>query len=225
MAIITYQQLSNYVLAYCANEHIAVSNKKLQKLTYYCQAWHLALLKTDLVADEFEAWVHGAVLRPLYHTYSIYRYDPIPVEKQEIDKILSEFVEITNEDTFKVLQRVLYKYCRFSADELEDKNHKEWPWIEARVGLSSADPSTKRISKQLMSEYYASKALMEEMKTVKNNIYKFTPVGLKQAQDRLKQRELFKQTEDNAEKYKNFILDSYCEGKTLIERAEYGRKI
>lgn len=41
----------------------SMSPKKLQKLTYYAEAWHQALLNEKLINDDnFEAWVHYGVV-------------------------------------------------------------------------------------------------------------------------------------------------------------------
>src|SRR5262252_3781814 len=40
--------------------------KKLHKLCYYAQGWHLAWEGTALFGDDFEAWVEGPASRDLY---------------------------------------------------------------------------------------------------------------------------------------------------------------
>ena len=42
------------------------SHKQLQKLCYYAQAWHLALLNKPLFEAEIEAWVKGSVIQIIY---------------------------------------------------------------------------------------------------------------------------------------------------------------
>ena len=40
---------------------------KVQKLLYYCQAWHMAFYDGRRLFDgPFEAWVHGPVNRTIY---------------------------------------------------------------------------------------------------------------------------------------------------------------
>lgn len=43
MNFVDYNDLSDYIIAYCNSNSLEISNKKLQKLMYYCQAWSLAL--------------------------------------------------------------------------------------------------------------------------------------------------------------------------------------
>ena len=52
----------------------SMTHKKLQKLCYYAKAWYLALKDENLIDDDFEAWVHGAVQPNLYQEYKVYGF-------------------------------------------------------------------------------------------------------------------------------------------------------
>ena len=54
--------LAGYVL----KNYGPMSHLKLQKLLFYCQAYHLAYFKEPLFDEDFEAWVHGPVCRIIY---------------------------------------------------------------------------------------------------------------------------------------------------------------
>jgi uncharacterized phage-associated protein len=43
-----------------------ISTMKLQKLCYYCQAWHLAWYGKSLFPEDFERWDNGPVCRELF---------------------------------------------------------------------------------------------------------------------------------------------------------------
>src|SRR5450756_3169344 len=43
-----------------------MSTWKLQKLVYYCQAWHLVWEENPLFDDPIQAWANGPVVRSLY---------------------------------------------------------------------------------------------------------------------------------------------------------------
>ena len=43
-----------------------MSHLKLQKLLYYCEAYHLAYFDASLIRQDFEAWVHGPVCREVF---------------------------------------------------------------------------------------------------------------------------------------------------------------
>lgn len=225
MEELPYDVLSNYIISFCNVNNIDVTNKKLQKLMYYCDAWHLALFKAPIVSNEFEAWVHGAVLRPLYSEYAIYGYDSIQLNIESAKENINNFRELVKASTYDIINKVLNKYFRLSADELECKNHAEYPWRHAREGLSANTSCDRKISKTITMNYYSSRALLEEMKAVKCSIFKTTPDALKKAQERLSKRTLFKKTAENFGDYEKYILDSYDSSRILTERAEYGRKI
>lgn len=221
----SYEKLSDYIISYCVVNNIDITNKKLQKLTFYCDAWHLALLKKPLIPQNFEAWVHGAVLKPLYFQYSDCGFSPISKLKNEAEELYESFKSFISDDAYNVISKVLKKYSQLSANELEHKNHDEYPWIHARSGLFSDTSCSNEISKVITMNFYSSRALLEEMKTVEYNIFKITPEALIKAQERLSTRTLFKKTDENYQEYENFILNSYNSSKILTERAEYGAQI
>ena len=55
-----------------------MTHKKLQKLCYFAQAWYLANYGRPLVANRFEAWVHGPVSPDLYSRYRDCGWEMLP---------------------------------------------------------------------------------------------------------------------------------------------------
>lgn len=127
-----------------------VTPKKLQKLCYYAEAWHNALLGESLVNDShFEAWVHGPVSPELYRTYREYGW-------MNIDKVERD-VELTfNDKQTELLESVLETYDEFSGNELEALTHNESPWVNQRIGLNEMESSNNKISTDDMKTYYYS---------------------------------------------------------------------
>lgn len=126
----------------------SMSHKKLQKLTYYAEAWHHALYNSPLLKDcHFEAWVHGPVCPSLYEQYKNYGWADIPKleSKPEIDQETDEFLEI-----------VYATYSEFSGHQLENITHEEAPWREARQGLEEWESSNRIIDPDTMRTYYHS---------------------------------------------------------------------
>jgi hypothetical protein len=76
-----------------------------------------------------------------------------------------------------------------------------------------------------MKRYYKFRATESGMKEMKDNIFKFSTANLKLAQEKLKEREVFKVNEDNYKEYEKFILDSYEATQNATERAEYIRTL
>ena len=71
-----------------------------------------------------------------------------------------------------------------------------------------------------MKEYYRSKAVEKGMKRMKKDKFVFSSTGLKKAQEKIKEKEVFVVIKDNEEEYKDFILEGHSKNMLLIERAE-----
>lgn len=123
----------------------SMTNKKLQKLCYYAKAWYLALYDQNIVSDDFEAWVHGAVQPALYQFYKKYGFEQIPREMSCMT-IPEEYISFAKE--------IYNSYGHLSGDELESLNHSEMPWINARKGLKPWENCNNIISEEDMKTYY-----------------------------------------------------------------------
>ena len=137
-----------------------LTNKKLQKLLYYIEAWSLVYCGS-IIEDEFEAWVHGPVVVDVYKTYKSFGYSPIVNNYNEgvsASSLLKHLFghSTLNQEHKDLIFAVLKKYGSLSSFELESLSHSERPWQEARKGLTPFDPSSKIIDKQIMKEYYSS---------------------------------------------------------------------
>lgn len=122
--------------------------KKLQKLTYYAEAWSNALFERHLISDDnFEAWVHGPVSPKLYNEYRGYKWQEIP-EKEDNSSLF-------NDEDLDLLESVWVTYGHNSANDLEALTHTEAPWRNARAGLNDDESSNKVISTEDMKNYYS----------------------------------------------------------------------
>ncbi|WP_284982347.1 type II toxin-antitoxin system antitoxin SocA domain-containing protein [Arthrobacter sp. efr-133-TYG-118] len=68
----TVFDVAEYILSKNAVEHPenpTMSTMKLQKLVYYCQAWHLAWDGRTLFPEEIQAWASGPVCPALYEVH------------------------------------------------------------------------------------------------------------------------------------------------------------
>ena len=122
-----------------------MTHKKLQKLCYYAKAWYLAIYDTNIITENFEAWVHGAVQPALYQKYRDYGYSDIPQET-DTTTIPEEFLSFARE--------VYASYGHLSGDELERINHQEAPWIEARGHCEKWEACNNTISESSMKQFY-----------------------------------------------------------------------
>lgn len=192
---------------------------------YYCQAWSIALNDEELIEEDFEAWRHGAVLRPLYFKYEKFGYNNIYIGDSLVNEIINKAANNIPDHSFNMINRVLRLYGSKTANELEKMNHLEVPWKKARGCLNDDEICKEVIDRNLMKEYYKSKALERGMKEVKDNTFKFSSTKLKEAQENLRKKEVFKVNEENYKDYEKFILNSYEDTIDITERAEYVRTI
>lgn len=102
-----------------------ISNLKLQKLLYYCQAYSYALTGKPMFAEEIEAWDYGPVVPSIYQEYKKYKSRNIPLS--DIEKF-----NLTGDDTASAIIRLVKeRKGQYSAIALKDMTHKETPWIKA----------------------------------------------------------------------------------------------
>ena len=138
----TIQQIAQWFLS-----KESMTHKKLQKLCYYAQAWHLALHGGELFEERFEAWVHGAVQPDLYQKYKPYGFSYIPRVLDTKD-IPEEFLDFA--------RQIYVSYGDLDGDDLERLNHTEMPWTKARGNLKPWQNCERIISEDDMKEYYRS---------------------------------------------------------------------
>ena len=124
--------------------------RKLQKLCYYAQAWHLAFTGEKLFPNDFEAWAHGPVCRELWNTFKDFGFNDIQ------QNFYGDMPQITNQTTLNVLDEVWRVYGAATAFALENNTHHEDPWIKARNGLPELAPSTTKMDNDLIRDYYRS---------------------------------------------------------------------
>lgn len=138
-----------------------VTPKKLQKMLYYSQAWHLALTAENnedeeignslLFNENFAAWVHGPVIPEVYNKYKNNKSQPI-TESGFYDL---EYTDVLNADEIDNLNDVIDRYGELSGNQLEALSHAELPWLEARNGILPLDSSNVIINNKTMYDYYS----------------------------------------------------------------------
>ena len=133
-----------------SNGKMPLTNKKLQKLLYYAQAWNLVFNGEKLFVEDIEAWVHGPVVPVVYRKYKEYGYTQI-VEDAKIDE--SKFTH----SELETLDEVWKVYGKFDGDYLEILSHSEDPWIVARGQAEINESCTTIISPTLMREFYTER--------------------------------------------------------------------
>lgn len=120
----------------------SLSNKKIQKLCYYAQGWHLGLKSTPFFNEDFEAWVHGPVCSELYKDI---RYKKT-LEKGNVEHLSQA------DKTF--LEAIYEEYGKYSGLELSEMTHNETPWKITRGDTVWHENSNKIIGKNIIKDYF-----------------------------------------------------------------------
>jgi uncharacterized phage-associated protein len=125
----------------------SVDTWKLQKLLYYCQAWHLVWEGDPLFRARIEAWANGPVVPAVYRKHrKQFRVsawpdgDPNALSPAEASSV----------------KAVLDFYAKKPGHELSALTHREPPWKRARRGLAEGERGHNEISLASMAEYYGS---------------------------------------------------------------------
>ena len=156
--------LGHIITDYVNSKGVTVSPKKLQKLVYYVEAWHLVHFDSELIDENFEAWVHGPVVPELYQDLKQFGYNDIQIINDELDSSEERIEKVAKEndlteDQIELIYSVLNKYGTLSSFELEMLTHSEQPWIEARKGFPPHERCTNVIPKDRMKEFYSAQLI------------------------------------------------------------------
>jgi uncharacterized phage-associated protein len=122
----------------------SMTQKKLQKLCYYAQAWNYFYFKKPLMDTKFEAWIHGPVSPQLYDLYKENGYNCIPQNMTLV---------FLDADAQKIVDAVFKAYGSFDGNQLEGLTHSESPWIKARGNTAPYNPSHNEITLKSMDEF------------------------------------------------------------------------
>ena len=147
MAYTTASRVADYIIFTSGPD--GITNLKLQKLIYYCQAWYLGITGSELFPDEIEAWVHGPVVPSVFRTFRKHRWNALPTMLDVPELELGDESRPIREH----ITEVLSAYGQLSGAQLEALTHAEAPWKNARNGIPPDQPSNVVISPQEMRDW------------------------------------------------------------------------
>ncbi|KAA6323512.1 hypothetical protein EZS27_027053 [termite gut metagenome] len=146
-------QISDWILGkFNSDAGDTISPLKLQKLLYYCQAWHYTIFDKPIFDERIEAWAHGPVVPSQFKRFQYLGKNDSIFSNRIVDteKVIFE------KETEELLNEVIDIYGQHTAYYLEQLTHKERPWKETRGNLEPYERSDKEIPLKLMKEYYSS---------------------------------------------------------------------
>jgi uncharacterized phage-associated protein len=143
----TANDIAEWIVRYSADDlGVPVDHMSLEKLTYYAQAFHLALKGEPLFPDEVEAWKLGPVVPGVYRRFQMYGADPIVVP----DDPLAQIATKVGANLGIYLAQIVGFFCQHTAMNLSRATHLETPWKEA------SETEEKLITQMEMKAYYRS---------------------------------------------------------------------
>jgi uncharacterized phage-associated protein len=120
---------------------------KLQKLIYYCQAWHLVWEDGPLFGEPIEAWAGGPVVRELYERHrGRYSVSEWPWGDSE---------KLTDAER-STIEAVVDGYGKLSGRQLSQLTHRERPWRVARGDLTPGERGHHVIDLDELRDYYSA---------------------------------------------------------------------
>lgn len=145
-------QLADYIVAQLGK----MTHLKLQKLVYYCEAYHLAYFDTSLIDDQFEAWLHGPVSRKLWNHLkpAANIYDDVTLRGKNKKAVIDAVKNKLTAEQLELLEDVFSTFGGKTAYYLECLTHSEDPWRLARIGYQDDDKCEEVIDKTVMRKYY-----------------------------------------------------------------------
>ena len=139
------------VAAHMLRKQGPMTAMKLQKLTYYCQAWSLVWDGRPIFDEEIRAWANGPVIRELFWAhrgmFSVEAKDLAKGNPSNLDK-----------DAIETIDAVLGFYGEKSPQWLSDLTHMEDPWRKAYGERPAGTYCDEPISLASMAEYYEALA-------------------------------------------------------------------
>lgn len=116
--MLTVLDIADYIL----KKEGAMTAMKLQKLTYYCQAWFLVKFSKPLFPEDILAWEYGPVVYDLYKAHR---------GRFTVEEIHGGSSEKISPQQTKFIDKVLGYYGQFDGVKLSTSTHEEDPWKHA----------------------------------------------------------------------------------------------
>lgn len=150
--------IANAVLDAAERNDISLSNLSLQKVLFFCHAWHLVDTGQPLIKHQFEAWQHGPVLQFIYRQFKKFERAPVTERATRMNPLTGE-TEIARAEidleTLERIDRVVTFYGRLEPWDLVELSHKKGgPWDTVWNNGGEINPGMK-IEHDAIKEFYS----------------------------------------------------------------------
>lgn len=108
-----------FIINWCVDHDVPITNLKLQKLLYFVQGEYSKMTGKRLISDDFYAWQLGPVVPDVYSEYSIFSSLSIPKQSQD---------NIFDSEIIRLLDTILRKYAVSPTWSLVELSHQQDPW-------------------------------------------------------------------------------------------------
>ncbi len=122
--------IAKYVIKYCNDRNIVITNLKLQKLLYFIQAQFIVSYGRVCFNDEIQALPYGPVVLDVYMAYRHYGRNSIPNTH--------DYRINLDEDDCYLIDKILEKLANRDPFELVEITHNQDPWRDAYNRKSGA---------------------------------------------------------------------------------------
>lgn len=151
------RSVANYLLDRADARGMPLTNLALNKILYFCHAWHLARFEKPLLATRFEAWDHGPVVPSVYHQFKGNKERPITNRAKRID--LNTGCDVTasaniSDDLAEFLESMLSFYGPRPGSLLRSMSHETgapWDVVRESGGAGMFIPDS------LIAEYFSER--------------------------------------------------------------------
>jgi len=139
--------VSSYIINYCHKNDFTITNLKLQKLLYFCQATFLLESKGEVpcFSEPIIAWPYGPVVLKSYNLYSAYGSSEIPKVLNFDEKVIKGKA---------IIDSVLNAAANKNPFVLVDITHSQKPWINA---FKKGQGAGTEITKKSIYNYFSNK--------------------------------------------------------------------
>ena len=150
--------VANIILDEADKAGLAIYSTSLLKVLYFSHGWHLAKLGSPLVAQPFEAWEHGPVVRVVY--------DQIRhLSGKQIRDRLTTFAPLVHQDisaradlpanSVELINGVLRAYGSFHPYHLSDLTHEPGsPWTQVWEAALGGDAPGAKLKDGDIRDYF-----------------------------------------------------------------------